>query len=156
MGRPREALQQCEAYIEDMKHQYGVLPPYVGILYVAMTEFHRALGEIGKAEDLKARGEALCKTISYDAASYLKIYGSAPPKAETGGSPPLVSGERLSERETEILRLLSRGLSNGDIGKALFISTNTTQWHISHLYAKLGVKSRTQAAARARELGLLT
>jgi ATP/maltotriose-dependent transcriptional regulator MalT len=63
--------------------------------------------------------------------------------------------EKLSERETDILRLLGKGLSNNEISKELYISTNTTQWHISHIFAKLGVKSRTQAVFKANELGIL-
>ena len=155
MGSYGEALRQCEKYIEGMRRQHGALPPYAGILYVTMAGFYRALGEESKAEELRARGEALCKTISYDAQASLRIYAGAPPKAEEESAPALPIGGKLSQREAEILRLLGQGLSNGDIAKALFISTNTTQWHLSHLYQKLGVKSRTQAAARARELGLL-
>lgn len=63
--------------------------------------------------------------------------------------------ERLSQREIEILNLLVKGLSNNEIAKALYISTNTTQWHISHIYSKLGVKSRTQAILKAREFEIL-
>ena len=60
--------------------------------------------------------------------------------------------EKLSQREIEILNLLVKGMSNNDIAKTLYISTNTTQWHISHIYFKLGVKSRTQAILKAKEL----
>ena len=63
--------------------------------------------------------------------------------------------DQLSEREMEILTLVAQGMSNSDIAKALFISTNTAQWHISHIYSKLEVKSRTQAILRAKELGIL-
>ena len=48
--------------------------------------------------------------------------------------------------------MLARGLSNKDIGAALFISENTVKFHLKNLYAKLGVKNRTQAAAAARRL----
>lgn len=61
----------------------------------------------------------------------------------------------LSQRELEILQLLAKGMSNSEIAKALFISTNTTQWHISHIYSKLGVRSRTQAVLKAGELKIL-
>lgn len=63
--------------------------------------------------------------------------------------------ERLSHREIEILNLLAKGMSNNEIARTLYISTNTTQWHISHIYSKLGVKSRTQAILKARELEIL-
>jgi LuxR family maltose regulon positive regulatory protein len=61
----------------------------------------------------------------------------------------------LSQRESEILQLLAKGMSNSEISKTLFISTNTTQWHISHIYSKLGVRSRTQAVLKAGALKIL-
>lgn len=63
--------------------------------------------------------------------------------------------EELSERELELLRLIAEGLTNNEISRSLYISINTTQWHITNIYGKLGVKNRTQALARARELRLI-
>jgi predicted ATPase/DNA-binding CsgD family transcriptional regulator len=62
--------------------------------------------------------------------------------------------EPLSDRETEILGLLAGGLSNREIAQELFLSLETIKWYNKHIYSKLGVGSRTQAVARARELGL--
>ncbi len=155
MGKHQEAISKCEAFIEGMAEKQVKLPPYVGILYAAMAGFYKALGDKSKAEALKLKGEALCKSISYDVWASLKMYESPAPPRHKEASAPAALAEKLSEREAEILHLLNEGLSNGDIAKKLFISTNTTQWHISHLYGKLGVKSRTQAIARARELKLL-
>jgi LuxR family maltose regulon positive regulatory protein len=64
--------------------------------------------------------------------------------------------EILNERELGILRLLATGMSNKEIGKALFITVGTVKWHTSHIYAKLGVKNRGEAVARARELHLIS
>jgi LuxR family maltose regulon positive regulatory protein len=63
--------------------------------------------------------------------------------------------EPLSKRELEVLQFLSKGLSNQEIGRKLFISAGTVKVHLKHIYDKLNVASRTQAAARARELNLL-
>lgn len=61
----------------------------------------------------------------------------------------------LSPRETEVLKLLARGAVNKEIGAALRITEGTVKNHLTNLYAKLGVTHRTQAALRARDLGLL-
>jgi LuxR family maltose regulon positive regulatory protein len=63
--------------------------------------------------------------------------------------------EPLTPRERDVLYLISQGLSNKDIAEKLVIALNTVKRHTSSIYGKLGVKSRTQAVARARELGLL-
>jgi LuxR family maltose regulon positive regulatory protein len=63
--------------------------------------------------------------------------------------------ERLSERELEVLALISAGKSNKEIARELFLSMSTIKTHINRLYRKLGTRSRTQAVARAREMNLL-
>jgi len=63
--------------------------------------------------------------------------------------------EPLSERETEVLRLVAEGLANREIGERLVISIYTVKKHMENIHGKLYVSSRTQAVARARELGLL-
>jgi predicted ATPase/DNA-binding CsgD family transcriptional regulator/Flp pilus assembly protein TadD len=63
--------------------------------------------------------------------------------------------EPLSQRESEILRLISEGYSNREIAHKLFLSIETVKWYNKQLFSKLGVSSRTQAAAAAREHKLL-
>ena len=63
--------------------------------------------------------------------------------------------EPLSEREQEVLGLMAAGLTNREIAETLFISVETVKKHTGSIYAKLGVDHRTQAVARARELGIL-
>ncbi len=62
--------------------------------------------------------------------------------------------EPLSERELEILQLVAYGQSNRTIAKNIFVTVGTVKKHLSNIFGKLGVKSRTQAVARARDLGL--
>jgi DNA-binding NarL/FixJ family response regulator len=61
----------------------------------------------------------------------------------------------LSEREREVLRLLAGGRSNREIAAAMFLAEGTVKNHVTTILGKLGVRDRTQAALRARELGLL-
>ena len=63
--------------------------------------------------------------------------------------------EPLSQRELEVLKLIEAGCSNQGIAARLVISLPTVKRHISNIYAKLGVKSRTQAISLGRELRLV-
>ena len=63
--------------------------------------------------------------------------------------------EPLNEREREVLRLFAAALSNQAIADRLVVARSTVKWHINNLYSKLGVSSRAEALARAKELGLL-
>ena len=63
--------------------------------------------------------------------------------------------EPLSERELEVLTLISTGLTNREIADQLFVGVSTVKKHINHIYDKLDVKNRTSAVACARELNLL-
>jgi LuxR family maltose regulon positive regulatory protein len=63
--------------------------------------------------------------------------------------------EALSQRELEVLQLVAQGLSNHEIGERLFLALDTVKGHNRSIYAKLQVQRRTEAIARARELGLL-
>jgi LuxR family maltose regulon positive regulatory protein len=63
--------------------------------------------------------------------------------------------EPLTEREIEVLELMAAGLTNPEIAEKLVVSAGTVKKHASHIYKKLGAHSRTEAAARARELNLL-
>jgi LuxR family maltose regulon positive regulatory protein len=67
--------------------------------------------------------------------------------------PPFV--EPLSRRELEVLQLIAQGLSNDEIGKRLFLALDTVKGHNRRIFDKLQVQRRTEAVARARELGLL-
>jgi LuxR family transcriptional regulator, maltose regulon positive regulatory protein len=77
------------------------------------------------------------------------------PPVRRGGM--VVAGlvEPLTERELEVLRLLATGASNRAVAKELVVTLDTVKRHVSHLFSKLEVANRTQAVARARELGLL-
>ena len=75
----------------------------------------------------------------------------APPPASP--AQPLI--EPLSPRELEVLRLIAQGLSNHEIGERLFLALSTVKGHNRVIFGKLDVQRRTEAVARARDLGLL-
>lgn len=80
---------------------------------------------------------------------------SSPLEVQTAGgyaAPAII--EPLRERELEVLRLLLQAMSNKTIARTLGLSPETVKWHLSRVYSKLGVSSRDEAVARARDLGL--
>ena len=66
------------------------------------------------------------------------------------------SPEKLTDRETDVLRLLAIGYSNKEIASSLFISETTVKTHMSNILAKLNMTSRTQAALHAARIGLVS
>ncbi|SEP20909.1 response regulator transcription factor [Amycolatopsis saalfeldensis] len=96
--------------------------------------------ELFRAVRAASRGEAV---LSPAVASRIMGQMRAPAK------------EPLSQREIEVLSLVSRGSTNKDAAKKLFISEATVKTHLLHAYAKLGVKDRAAAVAVAFERGLL-
>lgn len=71
------------------------------------------------------------------------------------GNPRAVDSLGISPRELAVLQELAAGRSNKEIAAALHISPNTIKTHVARLYEKLGASRRTEAIARARELGIL-
>jgi len=80
--------------------------------------------------------------------------GAVPPQRRAGAAPPGMA-EPLTDREVEVLRLLAAGSSNQRIARELFVALDTVKKHVTHVLGKLGAANRTEAAARARQLGLI-
>ena len=74
-------------------------------------------------------------------------------QAESGKSPLDQLPDPLSEQELNVLGLVVAGKTNREIAEELFISVGTAKWHVHNILQKLGVSNRSQASARARELG---
>jgi LuxR family maltose regulon positive regulatory protein len=80
--------------------------------------------------------------------------GAGAPRNRAAAGPP-GPAEPLTSRELEVLRLLAAGRSNQRIARDLVLALDTVKKHVSHVLAKLGAANRTEAAARARQLGLI-
>lgn len=105
--------------------------------------------------------EAAAQKIMPDYVSRLRaVFENKKQKSEDKSSLPKTPStesliEPLSKRELEVLRLIAQGLSNRAIGERLFVALDTVKGHNRNIFGKLQVKRRTEAVARARELGLL-
>jgi LuxR family maltose regulon positive regulatory protein len=97
----------------------------------------------------------LSRSASPGLADYLERLLAAFPARVASIVTPEVLIEPLSPRELEVLLLVEQGLSNQDIADRLIVGLSTAKKHINNIFGKLGVNSRTQALARARQLGLL-
>lgn len=96
---------------------------------------------------LAARGESFLEPSV--AAKVVSEFARLSPR------PAEILAEPLSEREIEVLRLVARGASNREIAAELVIAEGTVKNHLTSILAKLGVDDRTEAAVKARELGLI-
>jgi DNA-binding NarL/FixJ family response regulator len=88
----------------------------------------------------------------------LRLLGAeeTPAPLATGGSLNIAeTGETLTAREVEVLQLVARGASNQAIADRLIISLHTAKRHVANILQKLGAGSRTEAAALARDLGVV-
>jgi DNA-binding NarL/FixJ family response regulator len=97
-----------------------------------------------------ARGESVLQPSV--AAKVVARFAELPEPAESRPRPLVVP---LSERERQVLRLLADGRSNREIAASLFLAEGTVKNHVTNVLGKLGARDRTQAALRARDLGVL-
>jgi LuxR family maltose regulon positive regulatory protein len=137
-GRKHEALETLQAALSAAAH--------TGLWRIFLDE----------CDHLQALLEALQPrlrdpSIMEYADRLLQAFSCGPAKPETEDRRAAL----LSERELEVLRCLAQGLSYAEIGKQLFLSLNTIQFHVKNIYSKLLVNKRAQAIERAREMNLI-
>jgi two-component system, NarL family, response regulator LiaR len=101
------------------------------------------------------QAEALCQAIKAAAAGQVQLTPKAAARLMQAVSTP-ESPEALTERETEVLRLLAQGQSNKQIARRLNNTEQTIKSHVSRILSKLGVQSRTQATLYAIRTGLVS
>ena len=101
------------------------------------------------------QAQVLCRAIKAAAAGQVQLTPKAAARLMQAVNTPK-SPETLTERETDVLRLLAQGLANKEIARQLEIGEKTVKTHVSNILAKLGVQSRTQAALYAVQIGLVS
>lgn len=102
-----------------------------------------------------AQADELCRAIRAAAAGQVQLSPKAAERLMREVRAP-ESPEVLTQRETEVLRLLAQGQANKEIGRTLNISEKTVKTHVSSILAKLDVPSRTQAALYAARIGMVS
>lgn len=100
------------------------------------------------------RADELCRAIKAAAAGQVQLSPQAAARLMREVRTP-DSPETLTERETEVLKLLAQGRANKEIANILVIGEKTVKTHVSNILAKLNVQSRTQAALYAIRIGLV-
>jgi DNA-binding NarL/FixJ family response regulator len=114
-----------------------------------------AIGYLLKDTD----AEELCRAIKAAAAGQVQLAPEAAARLmrEVRAPEPKAAEEAdvLTERETDVLRLLARGMANKEIAAELTIGEKTVKTHVSNILGKLGLQSRTQAALHAARIGLV-
>lgn len=137
-SRHAEALSVLQAAVREYRNLHARYE--TAKVYELLAQAHRGLGQSDAA--------------AADSATALAIY------RELGAGPDVqrLDGARLpgglTEREADVLACIAAGASNKDTAEALFISQKTVGRHLANIFAKLGVSSRTAAAAWAHEHGL--
>ena len=148
-GAPEEALHafdraESEAISTGLPHNLALTRLERSGAAAQLGRHHQALSDVKAAlRDLVALGARPHVVV---AERWLATLG-APPVARA--SPP---GPGLTPQEIAVSRLVRKGLSNREIASELFLSTKTVEFHLSHVFLKLGITSRTQLVARSAEL----
>lgn len=145
VGDPRACLHEALAHYAAAKMPLESAEVHLALARLCTVD--RREVAIAEATTSFRAFEALGAVRSADQAAALLRELGAPartgPKSNTG----------LSKREEEVLALLGHGLTNAEIGDRLFISAKTVEHHVGRILAKLGVRSRAEAAVRALRSG---
>jgi LuxR family maltose regulon positive regulatory protein len=114
----------------------------------------RLVSSVQRGYRPQAGEEIVAYAIRLLGAASHPLHRQGAPVARMSGAATLI--EPLTEREGEVLLLLSEGRSNREIAERLVVTLDTVKKHLTHIFGKLDAASRTQAIARARDLHLLS
>jgi DNA-binding CsgD family transcriptional regulator len=142
-----EAWRNALARFEDYGHAWEIARTQARLAAVL-----QATGDQAEARLLADKARETAHRLGAEPLlAELRNVGSPGARRTTQGA----TSQTLTARESEILKLVADGRTNGEIGKQLFISTKTVSVHVSNILAKLGASGRTEAAAIGRRTGLV-
>jgi ATP/maltotriose-dependent transcriptional regulator MalT len=160
LGQAQTPLERLEAQLQRAR-QRG-MTALQGQLHLALAEVAWLEGDPDGARQALAQGLALVERCNLQQALRdLQLRQAQLPQAIglTGSrddpQAPSAAQNQLSQREIQVLRLVAQGNSNQQIADLLFISLHTVKTHARRINGKLGVERRTQAVAKAKELGII-
>jgi DNA-binding NarL/FixJ family response regulator len=152
-GSDTEGLELCSALMANHP-DLGVLvlTTFIDDHLVLAAIHNGARGYVVKDVDTSALIRAI-RDISRGGSAFDARSAAAMVRGIHAGS--VESDNKLTAREQEVLELLSRGMSNVEIGKKLFISDTTVKFHVGNILRKLGVSRRAEAVHLAGKMGLI-
>jgi len=158
-GHLREAQSELEQALE-VRRKWPALSPWPRLeILLRLAPVRAGLGDRAGSAALLNEARQLLDSHPVGADGQLarleRLQRRLVGRSRPGRSRPAGSGGPLTERETDVLRMLQGTLSLRDIGRELYLSPNTIKTHTRTLYRKLEVSDRQDAVSRGRELGLL-
>ncbi|MGH3087990.1 MAG: LuxR C-terminal-related transcriptional regulator [Rubrobacteraceae bacterium] len=162
LNKPRPAIgkpdkRSMERELLDALAERGGITPTTAAMRTSLTvdEASKMLDELAKKGHLELRMEEGVMAYALQERDRRGLPGSNAPALEPGNEASQPLDDPLSEREMEVLVLLSSGRTNAEIARDLFVAVGTVKAHVNNIYRKLGAKNRAEALARARDLKLL-
>jgi len=150
LGAPADAAALLGAALRRAEPRTNALP-FVGWLGHA-TPVHLLLARTGGGT---AWGRRLAEGLTAVGPLSSRVSFLSPTAQETRTAASLAATPLLTTRERDVLLLLARGATYEDIGRSLYVTTNTVKTHVTNVYKKLGARTRSEALAAARSLFLL-
>ena len=152
LGAPADAAALLGVALRRAEARSNALP-FVGWLGHA-TPVHLLLARAG-GDGVSAWGRRLAEGLAAVGPLSSRVSFLSPTVQETRSAAALAAAPVLTARERDVLLLLARGATYEDIGRSLYVTTNTVKTHVTNVYKKLGARTRSEALAAARSLFLL-
>jgi LuxR family transcriptional regulator, maltose regulon positive regulatory protein len=155
-GQPGAASHEAERGLQLARRGAGLVE--LGYATLQLAGFRRRQGDLEAARALVAESRRMldgCADPGMLAGLVAAAERSLAPAGPRRPTAAPAVGERLTERELAVLRLLPSGMTQREIGATLFLSENTVKTHTRGIYRKLAASGRDDAVARARAAGLL-